>query len=110
MDREHGIERLQNPVRSRYGLRQKSREKGAKIHPSGHQIAEPWQIAPLLELQFRKFLFEAPAVPIEHDPRERLIRIQHRIPLGKAPRRGPVVVTLGMNLVEEEPREWSMGF
>src|SRR5580692_3911354 len=107
MDREHGIERLQNPVRRRYSLRQKSREKGAKIYSPGHQVAEPRQKVPPLDLQFRELPFEPPAVPIEHDPRERLIRVQHRIPFGKAPQRGLVVVRLGMNPVEEEPREWS---
>src|SRR5580658_1874331 len=109
MNCEYRVERPENPVRRPDNRRQKPRKECPQIHSSRQQITEPWQEMALLDFQHWKLPLKAVAVAIEHNPRERLIRIQHIVPFRKTPGHCLLVVWLRMNPAEEDPRKRSVG-
>src|SRR5580658_375733 len=110
MDREEAIERLERTVEAEERSGQRARNETAQIHAAGKQIRKPWQVLPTFQRERWRNLAQPRAIAEEHHPRQRLVGIEHRMPRGKTPIAGAVVIRLGVKCRKEEAREWRMRF
>src|SRR5262245_56592809 len=95
---KHALQPLQRPGK-------RCRREAAPGHPAGHKICEPGEERETFDREIWIELLEALPIAYEHHPRQRLIRVHHRMLLSERPVARVVDVGLGMKIPKEESSE-----